>query len=256
MGWLDGLLGRKARSKKPAPGAVPPTAAASENARPPFHARSYEVYALLSSADAPPAWTKSSWLQIRSALDPLVQRSRDQPAVRTSQLRVGAGSPNQRAIKFGRIGWGDSGVEKWTHDGDGRLVSSGEPAEFLSSEVWAPSWSACEREGVPPDVFFGLANQGAFGPTPQFGSICILAVAADMTVNSVDSPARESAEAIASILRPVLKAHSARTWGVASGERSFTSAINDLVVVGLFKPGPRQSAAPTLSLLSGNWEPF
>jgi hypothetical protein len=38
--------------------------------------------------------------------------------------------------------------------------------QFLTAEVWAPSWTQCEQQ--PPDVFFGLRNMGHRVPHPRF----------------------------------------------------------------------------------------
>src|SRR5262249_3356812 len=131
-----------------------------------FHDREYDVYVLLGDPAAIPPWTRLIWTDVAKALDPLMQVARDRPAVRSSQLGPGPGSPNQRSISFGRIGWNEQGHKKWTHSEDGQLAS-GEPAHFLTCEVWAPSWTVCQRELRAPDVYFAMRNEGGLGSSPK-----------------------------------------------------------------------------------------
>ena len=226
-----------------------------------FHDREYDVYVLLGNPAVSPPWVHSIWTDISKALDPLMQAARDRPAVRSSQLGPRPGSPNQRSISFGRIEWNEQGSRKWTHSDDGQLVS-GKPAHFLTCEIWAPSWTVCERELQAPDIYFSTRNEGDLGSSSKqtnalsFNSTCIWAVAAD-TAEGIGKQSTRIAGALALILQAVLRAHSVRPWGYSSGRGGgFSNAINDLMIVGLFKPGPRQQAPATLSMLNGNWVPF
>src|SRR5271154_6237501 len=96
-----------------------------------FFARQYEVFVVLGDPRAEPARSESRWECIAHIFDPLVQKARDRAAVRSTQLSVGPGSPNQRAISFGRIGWNDKGHKKWVH-----APTTGDGTEFISTEVW------------------------------------------------------------------------------------------------------------------------
>jgi hypothetical protein len=222
-----------------------------------FSNREYQVYAVLGHPTASPPWVERTWMQIFEALDPVIQVARASAAVRSSQLSPGSGSPNQRGISFGRIGWNKQGCKKWTHSEDGNLVSGG-GAAFLNCEVWAPSWSVCQREGLTPDVYFAVG--GASGGSPKssngvtFNSHCVMAVASDL---GRAAEARSGAEAVATVIDAVLRGHCVRPWrrSMAGGE-AYRHAINDLVVVGLFKPGPRHQAPVSLSGLAGTWASF
>lgn len=222
-----------------------------------FQDREYQVYAVLGHPTAARPWIERAWTPIFRALDPIIGVARDAAAVRSSQLGPKPGSPNKRAISFGRVGWNEQGFKKWTHSKDGSLVSGGD-AVFLTCEVWAPSWTVCQREGLAPDVYFSMcsASGGSSNPSSElkFNSQCIVAVASDM--GNADQ-VRASAEAIASVVDAVLRAHCVRRWGVAfGGTGGFSNAINDLAVVGLFKPGPRHQATVTLAHLKGAWATF
>jgi hypothetical protein len=216
-----------------------------------FPDRQYEVFVILGDPAAQPTWTELRWKLISDILDPLVQKARDRAAVRSSQMRKGAGSPNQRSISFGRIGWNAQGHKKWLHtspESDGN--------EFIDTEVWAPSWTACEREGRAPDVYVAVRNAQST-PTERvtFNPIFILAVALDADGRVVSS-ARASAEALSAALGSVLRARWVRPWGIRMGGIGFTNAIGDLSTVGLFKPGPRHQQPPSVDMLEGSWEVF
>lgn len=222
-----------------------------------FSEREFEVFVLLANSAASPPWMQVTWAEVSKTLDPLMRAARDRPAVRTTQLTPGPGSPNQRAISFGRIGWSDEGSRKWTHVDDGRLVS-GAPSHFYNCEVWAPSWTVCAKELEAPDIYFAMRNEASpAGISGQhqalcFSASCILAVASDAAAVFGEQPTR-SAEAVALIVQAVVRAHTVRRWGSGSAH---TSAINDLIVTGLFKAGPHQQTPATISMLKGSWESF
>lgn len=224
-----------------------------------FHDREYDVYVVLGGPSAPLPWVQSAWGDISAALDPLMQAARDRPAVRSVQLGPKPGSPNQRSISFGRIGWNDQGARKWCHSENGQLVSGG-GAYFQASSVWAPSWTVCERENLAPDVFFSIDNPSPFSPKAgdaiKFSSTCILAVASDLEPNCGE-PARQSSVAISTTLQAVARGHCARPWGRSiGGSASFSDAINDLGILGLFKPGPVHVEQPSLAMFRGSWTSF
>lgn len=223
-----------------------------------FRDREYEVRVLLSDPNAVPPWVAPIWAQLAAALEPLIQAARDKPAVRTTQLSIGPRSPNQRAISFGRIGWNKPGASKWTHKEDGQLLS-GDLAQFLTCEAWAPSWSVCEREVTPPDIFLAVSNDARSGdPSKQqevksYGVTCILAAACDVVSDTRDQ-LDISFNGIASALPTVLRAGCKRPWGIPLVKGLATNVIQDLAMGGLFIPGPHQNQPPSLAMLKGSWE--
>lgn len=222
----------------------------------PFHDRKYEVFVILGDAASEPAWTESRWKLISDILDPLVEKCRGRAAVRSTQLRKGAGSPNQRAVSLGRIGWNAQGHKKWVHQSP---ASDG--IVFISAEMWAPSWTTCEQEGIAPDLYVAVHNEQPLpGEQVAFNPVFILAVALDADSQMVANT-RSSAEALSTTLNSVLRAHWVRPWGIAIsgivfGGFAATSVISDLHVSGLFKRGPRNQKPPTIEMLDGAWERF
>jgi hypothetical protein len=222
-----------------------------------FHDREYQVYVMLGAPNAPVPWVERTWALIFPALDPIICGARGAAAVRSAQLGPKPGSDYKKAISFGRIGWNEQGSRKWAHRADGTLVSGGE-AMFLSCDVWAPSWTICERERQAPDAYFSIrsASNGASGPSSEteFNAQCILAVASD---TAKAGEARSSAEAVASVVDAILRAHCVRPWGIAFGvSGAFSNAINDLTFAGVLKPGPRHQVPVSPANLAGDWATF
>jgi hypothetical protein len=216
----------------------------------PFHDRIYSVYAILGAVDAPP-WSTSIWARIREALIPLVEHARGRTAMRSGQYTGTA--PSMTRMSFGRLGLDEKSSLKWTHSRRDELAS-GVRATFLNAELWAPSWTICERESMAPDVFFGLAREGAIGQDAAkrcFGSTLILAIANDIDAGSDGDLA---AQKIGDAVVTVFVGKQVRPWGAPVGDIGFTNAINDLPIAGLFVPGPRHEVPPSLSLLQGDWE--
>ena len=171
--------------------------------------------------------------------------------MRSTQLSIGPGSPNKRAISFGRIGWNAQGAQGRVH-----TPATGDRTEFISTEVWAPSWTTCEREGRAPDVYFAVRNeQSVPGGRVDFNPIFIFALARDQD-SQIVSRGRPSAEALATLLGSLLRVRCVRPWGYRHGDPGFTSAIGDLCATGLFKPGPRHQQPLSRDMLTGSWEVF
>jgi hypothetical protein len=224
--------------------------------------RMYKVYVVLGDPISIPPWVRATWNQVEMALDPLIRTARGRPAVRSSQHRPVLNLRDLREehfIRFGRIGWNERGFNKWVHTTNGQLAS-GDAATFVDTEVWAPSWNECQRHDLPPDAFFFTKEEKSFAmtkPPPKlpFGSTSLLAVACDLGPG-IAGQAREGVNALASAVKSVLKGQCVRAWSYDAGGGWRTGAINDLVVGGLFKPGPRDGKPVSLSMLEDRWNPF
>jgi hypothetical protein len=219
-----------------------------------FQTRQYDLYAMLGDPVAEPPWMENAWSRIVVAVGSLIELSRGRAAVRSMQLIAGPGSPNKRAISFGRIGWNTAGHKKWVWPSQG-TDGGGINRVFCMSEVWAPSWTTCEEERQPPDVYFAVRNEDDNrGLQLSFNPVCVLAIARDRSTEFTDQ-GKKAAEASAQILQALVRVHRERPWNYRSGQTS-TDAVNDLVVTGLFKPGPRHQNPASSSMLNGVWNTF
>lgn len=219
--------------------------------------RRYDVYAFLGDPTATPPWVASVWAAIANALDPIMRAARDRPSVRTMQL----GGPRQRPISFGRIGWNEGSARKWTHQPDGTLVS-GSPAQFVTCEAWAPSWTVCTRDGLSPDLLFAMrehpdrTNIRKASPPPAFRAIGCLAAACDMGPDMA-TLGQVAAVGVAEAFRSVVRVRHTRAWGEPFGDIGFADAINDLVPAGrLFRGGNLFAADPSSRILAEHWTAF
>ena len=215
-----------------------------------FHTAQYDTYVFLGNPAAQPLWYWSSWQQLVPKLDPLVTAARGKAAIRSTQFI----SDSRGTVKFGRIGWDEKSHQKWTH---GSPVSSPASADwkFRSAELWAPSWTECEREHLAPDVFLTVSSQGATSNTPAFDPVVLLAVASQLAVRE-RSLANGVVEQLAAIIAAKLVAFQQRPWGRSVAGVGFTNAIQDLHVSGLFKPGPRHARPIDLDLFADSWQPM
>jgi hypothetical protein len=200
-----------------------------------FHDRDFDAYVVLGSPDRPDPWTWPSWPVIAGAVTPLVAAARGKAAVRTTQFERDGRTP----VRFGRIGWNGAGHEKWVH-GSPTNVGPSAGWQFLSAELWAPSWSQCGRDGRAPDVFLGIRNERMLFARDgglQFNPTLVLAIAADLG-SDVQERALQAIRTLSGHLAAVLTVRQRRPWGKAlSGGEAFTDAIQDLPHVGLFRIG-------------------
>jgi hypothetical protein len=217
-----------------------------------FHTADYDAYVVLGHPDAPPLWNWNVWQRFVPAIDPLIQGARGKPAVRSIQLLPGRAGE----VKFGRLGWRGADHQKWSH-GSPTNEEDSKSWSFLSLEVWAPGWTACEREGVAPDVFLSVVNEslgGGYRHELLFNPVVVFAVVSELArrrpsdVSTVVSALRELASA-------KLVGYKRRSWGKAFGSVGLTNSIQDLAVSGLFKPGPRHKGEVGFHLFADKWEP-
>lgn len=250
MSWLTKFLG----------GGDPPVSAKAVTSPSPVAERvpslggwagEYDVFVVVTNGDENAPWLTLNWEKAARAVDPLMHLARGPAAVRSTQLSKDSGTPNQRGLSFGRIGWNAAGVNKWTHSVPGRLAS-GQEAEFLETEIWAPSWNACGRENQAPDVYISVGSRNG---SEVWGGL-VLAVA-----HSAGHEALAAARTAVSELRSTLDARFAATWTRPwsfpfGSEQLRTGSINDLLVSGLYVRGALPTASPGLGWFDGPWQPF
>jgi hypothetical protein len=220
-----------------------------------FIDRPYDAYVILGDPKSVPIWMAAEWAKTAARLDPLIAKSRDRGAVRSTQFRPGNGSPNQRAISFGRIGWNENGHRKWVHP-ETNAGDSQDGVEFLTAEVWAPSWTVCEKEQVAPEAFFGVRNESSSGLEKlAFRQFVILAVAADQG-DEFSWLGRKVATQISEQVAAVLRAYRRRTWGYRLDHPEREANIGDYLVSSPFKPGPVQTWEMSLEIFKRQWSKF
>ena len=213
-----------------------------------FHSSEYETYCLLGDPDATPIWEWPKWSTIGAHLESLVESARGTAAVRSNQY-----TPEGEVVRFGRTALNTSGHQKWAHGSPTNRRES-KYWKFLSTEVWAPSWTACERENRAPDVYFCITNEalsGGFNRRLAFNPVLILATSVDLAPQG-SSEVRACVAALQRASKAKLCAYKRRVWGVSSGS-GFTDSIQDLAASRLFSAEDRHAIEPTISTLAGDW---
>jgi hypothetical protein len=219
-----------------------------------FGDRQYDLYVILGNPELSPIWTEPAWSHIASALDPLIQMVETPTAVRTLQLRPGPGSPNQRAISFGRIGWNQKGHDKWVHQVSGNDGTEELP-QFINAEIWAPHWKTCEKRNWPPDVYVAFRNEKTWAKLVKFNPAILIAVAKDRSGRMSDQ-GRTIAARICQVVSSVLHVHSERPWARPLGQGGMHDSINYRLTTGLFKVGPIHNRHVSAEMLEGAWQTF
>lgn len=213
--------------------------------------RLYELRLVLGSPSAVPLWNWQEWRGVAQVLDPLMRTSRGKTTIRSAQFLDGIKHP----VLFGRMGWSDKSHQKWTHESPVNSPASTH-WKFLDMEAWAPSWTLCEKQGRPPDVFFAMRNE-CFNPPYRstFNPTVLLAIAHDLP-QQMKNEADQVGAKLSHDLRATLYAFQVRPWGLpfGSGGDLHTGLVSDLLTVGLFRVGPIHETEPSLQVLSETWE--
>ena len=207
-----------------------------------FHDRRYLVDVLLGDPHTLPLWHDNHWRTAAAALDPIVAAARDKAAVRSLQYEA------RKPVAFGRIGWNARGHHKWTWSDLEALQAQGR--WFCSMEMWAPSWTICEREDRAPDVFASIHNEQSPGSAVSFNPVVLVAVAGDYATGQEQRS--QLLRALRASVNPLLHVWKERPWGRSSGG-GFTDAIQDLAFSGLFKPGQRHGGVPSPAIFAETW---
>jgi hypothetical protein len=209
--------------------------------------RPYQCYVLLGSQEATPAWHWEQWRKIALELDPLLAVARGPAGTSSTQKFV----DRKGYVPFRRMGWGDKAHQKWAHGSPTNRNQTN--WRFQSTEVWAPTRGVCATENEPPDVFFGIRNEGFLGnESLKFNPVLLLAVASDLTTDIAEL-STSAASRIGNIVEAKLQAQTIRPWARPFGKTMVTDSLTDALYVGLFKVGPLHDAEPSLAKLEGNW---
>jgi hypothetical protein len=101
-------------------------------------------------------------------------------------------------------------------------------------------------------VFLSISNESEIGRSEHllFNPVVVLAVISELAGHE-QALIAPVLEALRTLTSAKLVVQSRRPWGKQVPSGSFTHAINDLHVTGLFKPGPRHKrGAVTLDLFA------
>ena len=209
-----------------------------------FFSREYEVFLLLAAPASPGLWLQEQWTPFADAVNHIVAQARGKGAVRSHQY-----NPAGKLIAFGRMGWDARGHAKWTH------TQATTDARFMSLEAWAPAWTTCEKDDLAPDLFISLFNEDYLnhaGKPLLFGQRLVCAVATDLGQEAAATMRAALAQLAAKQQAPVF-AHARRPWGKAM-LGGFSSAIQDLALTDLFKPGDVHARPLDAATFRGSWE--
>lgn len=208
-----------------------------------FFSREYEVFLLLAAPASPGLWLQEQWTPFANEVNSIVAQARGKGAVRSHQY-----NPAGKLIPFGRMGWDAKGHAKWTH------TPATRDARFMSLEAWAPAWTTCEKDDLAPDLFISLFNEDYLnraGKPLLFGQRLVCAVATDLGQEAAATVRAALAQLAVKQQAPMF-AHARRPWGKAM-LGGFSSAIQDLALTDLFKPGNPHERALDAETFRGHW---
>jgi hypothetical protein len=99
-----------------------------------------------------------------------------------------------------------------------------------------------------------MKNQGYSRDLPlRFNPLLLLGVPSNLQGGPGPTP-EEVVRTLATHLDAVLDARQRRPWATRSGPSSYSNAIGDLPVTGIFRTHLAHDEPPALSLLEGDWD--
>lgn len=204
----------------------------------------YQTFFLFGKVPHEPLWQWARWTEVAALLDPLITSSRGKASIRTTQYH----KTQPGKLPFGRIGWNSAGQMKWTHESPVTAGKSNE-WEFFDAEVWAPSWTICERENLAPDFYIDILNleQPREFPTP--GCLTIIAIREELAATlpaQIDTAIIE----LIGLSKPEICGYTRRSWRSTGGARGYRPYIQDLFPHDLITGDPSVG----YSMLHPEWE--
>ena len=170
----------------------------------------YFSFVIVGKSEQYKIWAWDVWSKVVPALEPLVAASRDKAAVRSVQTLSGS----KKNIRFGRLGWDQKSHQKWAHGSE--LNRDTSPTWlFYFTEIWAPSWTVCERDPTPPELFVSIENPFILGhPRPgQFNQLFHFAVN-EHIYHTRNDAVRQVIEGVASLIESVLIGVRVTPWNL------------------------------------------
>lgn len=189
-----------------------------------YHEHEYEVYVLKGMEESADLWAWRQWELWATALTPFTLSPRGKATVRCLQYSADP----KKMVLFGKLSWDEKSHQRWAHNSP----ANGEEWkrwQFLSMEAWAPSWTVCEKELVPPNFYLSMHNPNFRLSAPRLRSpFLVCAVPSSLGQKKVMELESVLVSLSSTLTDPVL-AHKKRPWGISSlGKDSFTYAIQDM----------------------------
>jgi len=212
--------------------------------------RKYKCYLILgnpTSSKLP--WSWEEWKKISGLLNPIVERCRAKPLLKSGQQEIGT----NKWVSLGKLVWNEASFQKWTHKSP--LTNDlSDKWGFYYVELAAPSLQICQKESLPPDLFFALTNESFQHKKIAFNPRFFIALAEDLD-SSVQKQLENVVKEIAHSYDAILKAVINRPWGKPTfGGSAFQDAIQDMGVMGVFKVGNPHARPVTLDTLKEEWK--
>ncbi|MGB4812754.1 MAG: hypothetical protein WBP13_09805 [Methylophilaceae bacterium] len=212
-----------------------------------FYSNQYNVYVFLGNPQVKPIWHWDAWSAVSPHISNLIAVCRGKGAIRSNQLLS-----NGDFVKFGKMPWSEKANHKWTHGSPNTLVD--DSVTLLSTEIWAPTWGACEKEDQSPDLYISIGNEAYSTPQEKllFHAVVILAVETSVA-EANKAIMDELVNKISTVTDVKLKVFKQRKWG-KEAFGGFTSAINDMGICGLFKVGKPYERPLDLDTFQAKWD--
>jgi hypothetical protein len=155
-------------------------------------------------------WQWDIWHQFVPVLAPLMSSSDAHVSVRSIQRIIG----QKNDVRFGRLGWNENDHQKWAHGSPLNQVESAKWT-FCATEIWTPSWTVYEREGVPPYVFLRIENPFVVGqPQPgQFNQWIQLALL-ERVYRGKSADVQHAIRAITQLIEGILTVIHVQPWSL------------------------------------------
>ncbi len=218
-----------------------------------FHERMYQCFVILGDPQFPPIWEWNRWQTLALLLDPIIGLARDKALVRSGQFHRG-NKGALKEVKFGRLGWSAKYHERWVHDSPATRGKC-EEWDFFFLEASAPSFPQCYQEGIPPDAFLTITNEGYITKEiPLLFNPSVFLALAEQVASRREKVVRNFLEQASALLGAKLVCEIRRPWGISPGGTVYQDGIQAIAHTGLFKVGQRHARPLDLQTFQEAWQ--
>ncbi|PHN02407.1 hypothetical protein [Flavilitoribacter nigricans] len=111
---------------------------------------SYQIW-VINTSDEAELFLWENWQRLYLLVDTLLRTSRDDAFIRTYQ----SFEFENKWLGFGRMKWNETNNQKWTSKYRS-IAYQNRKLQFFNTEIWAPDWNTCIKNGRGPDVFINV----------------------------------------------------------------------------------------------------